>query len=141
MNKSLFLFAMLSCLTLSLFAQSQTEQAVKSAVEQFSSAADQSDASRLDKLLHPEFRIAMNRMFGSEELVLMPKALYLEKIRSQEFGGQPRTLVITDVQVMGTTASVSAVFKGSAMNFHSYLTLVQDATGRWQIVQDVPVVK
>jgi len=141
MKKTLFLMALLSGLTLPLYAQSQAEQAVRTAVEQVSAAADQSDAARLDQWLHPEFRIVMNRLFGSHELVLMPKSVYLEKIRSKEFGGQPRPLIITDIQVIGTTASVSAVFKGAVMNFHSFLTLAQNAQGKWQIVQDVPVVQ
>ncbi|MBI1192757.1 MAG: DUF4440 domain-containing protein [Bacteroidetes bacterium] len=139
MYKPMFVLAGLMVLVTVTFAQSADVSSVRKTVEAFALAADQSDVDRLDALLHPEFRIAMNRLFGSQDLVLMSKAGYLEKIRAKEFGGTPRTLVMTDVQVKGTTATVSAVFKGSSMSFHSYLTLVQDAGGQWRVVQDVPV--
>ncbi|GEM_PF-683986 len=139
MYKPMIALTGLMFLVTATFAQSAAVSSVRKSVEAAALAADQSDVVPLDDLLHPEFRIAMNRLFGSQDLVLMSKTAYLEKIRSKEFAGTPRTLVMTDVQVKGANAAVTAVFKGSTMSFHSYLTLVQNAGGQWWVVQDVPV--
>jgi Putative lumazine-binding len=94
----------------------------------------------LETVLDPGFRIVMNRMFGSTQVDIMDRQLYLSKISSGEFGGEMRASTIEQVNVNGNTATALVKLAGAKMTFTSTLVLVQDADGRWRIVSDVPVI-
>ena len=73
-------------------AQSKNKQhpemkKIEQTIHSFAKAGDDQDATQLDHLLDPNYRIVMNRLFGSPEVTVMPKSLYLDKISSKEFGG------------------------------------------------------
>jgi len=123
----------------SLQAQHKEEEAVKATVTAFAKAADDNDATLLDNYLDENYRIVMNRMFGSKQVDVMPKAVYLEKIRSKEFGGDDRQLKFDLVIINGNTAMAKVVFTGSKMSFTSVLNLVKNEGGDWKLVNEIPV--
>jgi hypothetical protein len=82
----------------------------------------------------------MNRLFGSTEVSVMPREVYLDKIKSKEFGGDDRKLKIEDINVNGTNASTKVTFKGSKMTFVSIILLVKDGNGQWKLISEVPMV-
>ena len=121
-------------------AQKSDMNAIKSTITAFAKAGDNQDVSALEPLLDANYRVVMNQLFGSTEVSVMPRAVYIEKIRAKEFGGDTRTLTFENVQVNGNTAVAQVLFKGQKMSFNSLLTLTQNAKGDWQLVQDCPVI-
>jgi len=130
------LFMMASCL-----GQSADEKAIEKTIMGFSKSGDQNDADKLATYLDDNYRIVMNRLFGSAEVSTMSKDLYLEKIRNKEFGGDSRKVKIENLLLNGSTASAKVSFAGSQMSTINLLTLVQASDGTWKLVSDMPVIK
>jgi ketosteroid isomerase-like protein len=128
-------------MTVSSNAQSSDEKAIKQTILEFSKAGDANDADKLATYLDDNYRIVMNRLFGSAEVSIMPKDVYLEKIKTKEYGGDSRKVDIESIMLNGTTASAKVSFVGTKMTFVSILTLIKDGNNQWKIVCDVPIVK
>jgi len=126
--------------TTSCTAQSVEENAIRETITAYSKAGDVNDADKLAGYLDDNYRIVMNQLFGSTEISIMPKNIYLEKIRTKEYGGDNRKIDITTLTLNGNTASARVIFTGSKMTFASILTLARDASGGWKILSDMPVV-
>ncbi|MEL7123083.1 MAG: nuclear transport factor 2 family protein [Bacteroidota bacterium] len=122
------------------FAQKAEIMAVKKTITTFSKAGDNNDATALASVLDNNYRVIMNRLFGSKEVSIMPREVYLEKIRTKEFGGDSRKVSFESVLINGNTATAKVNFKGQKLSMHSLITLVQDEEGDWKLISDVPVV-
>ena len=61
-------------------AQTKDHKAITEVITTFSKAGDKNDYSKLNDCLENNYRIVMNRLFGSKELTIIPKSVYLEKI-------------------------------------------------------------
>ena len=122
-------------------AQASEVKAIKKTITAFAKAGDRNDAQALGKHLDANYRIVMNRMFGSKEVSVMPREVYLQKIKDKEFGGDKRKLTFEKIVINGPTASAKVVFKGSKMTFVSLITLVRNENGVWQLVNDTPVIR
>lgn len=129
------------CLFTATIALAQTDkEAVKETIEKFSKAGGNNDVEALEECLDENYRIVMNRLFGSDEVSIMPKAVYVEKIKTKDFGGDTRKLTISDVVLNGNTASAKVEFKGAKMTFVSLMSLVK-GKGQWKIISEIPIVK
>ena len=136
-----FMFMSLFLLSLnSVLAQRSDIKQIKETIKEFALAGDKNNAEQLDKLLDPNYRIVMNQLFGSDRVDIMPRAVYLEKIDSREFGGDHRQVTFGDILVNGTTASAQITLKGDKSTFISLLLLVKDVDGNWKIISDVPMI-
>ncbi len=122
-------------------AQSQDTKAIKKVITAFAKAGDQNDAEKLGSYLDDNFRIVMNRLFGSDKVSILPKSVYLQKIKSKEFGGDDRDISFENFLVNGTSASAKVVLKGKKMTFVSLITLVKDKNDDWKLVSDTPMVQ
>lgn len=122
-------------------AQDLDKKAITKTIETFSKAADRNDAVKLETVLDHNYRIIMNRLFGSTDVIVMNKATYLEKIKSKEYGGDKRELSIQDIMINGNTANAKVEFKGTKMTFCSILTFIKDSKNNWKLIQDVPIIK
>ncbi len=116
------------------------EQAVKEAVVRFAQSADQQNADALDELLDANFRVVMNRLFGSSEVSVLTKDIYLDKIRNKEFGGEERKVQIEEVAITGNTASAKVTFRGSKASFTSFLQLIKTEEAHWKLISDLPTI-
>ncbi|GAB4415539.1 MAG: hypothetical protein OHK0039_24200 [Bacteroidia bacterium] len=112
--------------------------AVEAAVRAFAHMGDVQDADGLDRLLHPQFRAVVNRLFGSDEVSIMDKNLYLQLIRDEKIGGDQRQVHLVSVDVVNNQATVHAVLEGKALRFVTFVSLIKTADGRWQVVGDLP---
>ncbi len=121
-----------------LQAQKEDIQEIKKIIQQFSDAGDEQDFQTLDALLDDNYRIVMNRLFGSKEVSVMPKQAYLSKIKSKEFGGDKREVKIHEVLVNGNTATAKVTLKGQKATFISFLDLVKTENGAWKLISDTP---
>ena len=138
--RTLMLMSLLG-LTTSLTAQTNEEKAITKTIQKFAKAGDQNDVSALTTTLDDNYRIVMNRLFGSEVASVMNKTDYLAKIESKEYGGDDRKVEIKSILVNGTTASVNVVFTGSKMTFNSIMTLIKDAEDHWKLISDTPMIQ
>jgi hypothetical protein len=120
--------------------QSTAEEAVKQTIIQFAAAADNRDAASLDQLLDGHFRIGMNRLFGSTELMTMDKSGYLNKIKTGEFGGDKREVSIENITIVQNNAMAKTIFKGSRMTIVTLLQLIKTSEGKWRVLNDIPTV-
>jgi hypothetical protein len=138
-------FLGLSLLTLGLMSSNsavpEEQEAVKQLILAFAEAGDRQDAVSLDQYLDENYRIVMNRLFGSSKVEVMPKAVYLDKIRKKEFGGDQRQVSVEEVLINGTSATARVRFSGQKMSFDSIMVLVKDAAGNWKLVSEIPDMK
>ncbi len=121
--------------------QSVDEKAIKKTIHTFSKAGDANDSDQLELTLDPNFRIVMNRLFGSPDVSIMPREVYLEKIRTKEYGGDSRQVQVESVNINETTACARVRFIGKEMTFVSILNLVKDPDGAWKLISQMPVPK
>jgi len=120
-------------------AKAQTEkEEVKNVITQFVQAADQQDADQVASILHEDFRVVMNQLFGSNEVSTMSKSVYVQLIRDKKMGGDKRTIDFVSVDVVNHNASVKVLLKGKTMVFESLLHLIKTADGKWQLINDLP---
>jgi ketosteroid isomerase-like protein len=122
-------------------AQTADVKEVTEVITGFSKAGDSNDSQKLATYLDDNYRIVMNRLFGSKSVNIMDKSTYLEKIESKEYGGDKRELTIENVVITGTTACANVTLKGEKMTFFSTMVLIQDVEGKWKLISDVPIVK
>lgn len=125
-------------MTTSACAQTDETKAVKETITQFAKAADANNSEELATYLDENYQIAMNQLFGSPDLSIVDRAVYLSKIESKEWGGEKRTIKFIRVDVNGKNASAKVEMKGAKMTMVSYLILVQNKNGKWKLVYDVP---
>ncbi len=140
MKQSILIVLMGILTSTAAFSQKEEIKKVKNVITAFAKAADTNDADQLSTYLDKNFRVVMNRLFGSTEVSILTKEVYVEKIRSKEYGGDKRTVTIENVVINGNTSSAQVTFKGEKMTFVSLITLVQNEAGDWKLVSDMPIV-
>lgn len=124
---------------INLTTQAQTDKAaVEQLVNQFAKAGDQRDVAQLKNLLHDDFRLVMNRLFGSEKVDLLGKEAYLKMMEEGKLGGDTRTVKIISIDITQNNAAAKVALKGKALTFESYYQLVKNAAGQWQLINDLP---
>ena len=135
MKKIIILLALVGSTTLAS-AQSKADiDAITKTVNSYVLAGDQNDITSLESLLHKEYRVLMHTA-SKDETAVVPRAVYIDKIKSKEWGGDTRQLSILNIDVyQGNTAEVKVALDG-AMNMRNYLSLVKTSKG-WQLVQDM----
>ena len=143
--KSLIKSALLTLLGIFFSNLSQAQQVEVTAVRQtilsMAKAADQSNATELDQYLDTNYRVVINQLFGSTEVSILSKAVYLEKIRNREFGGDTREISIDHVVINGNSASAQVTFAGTKLTFVSLITLIKDQGGQWKLIGEIPTVR
>jgi ketosteroid isomerase-like protein len=131
----------LTLLTMEANAQSSDLSQIEATITGFTKAGDQSNSEKVSSYLDDNYRIVMNQLFGSTEVSVVPKSLYLEKIKSKEWGGDTRVITIKNVNVNGKTASAKVIQKGTKSTFVSTMVLLKDNAGNWKIVCDIPIIE
>ncbi len=129
---------MMTSATLFSCAQKDDNESVKQVIESFARAGDNNDAKKLEKLLDQHFQIHMNQLFGSTELSIVERDMYLQKIESKEWGGDKRFVEIDHILINGNSAVVLASLKGSQSTFKSIFVLVKNKEGKWLLLSDTP---
>ncbi len=140
--KKVKLVAMLCVLLATMSCQGQNSEIkeVKKVITAFSKAGDTNNVAELNKYLDENYRVVMNRLFGSTEVSVMPKAVFVEKIKTKEFGGDNRELTIGNIVINGSSASAKVTFKGTKITFVSLITLIKSVEGDWKLMSETPMV-
>jgi hypothetical protein len=121
-------------------ADSPEQKAVEAATMQFLEGGDKSDAAMLDAVIHPDYRLVLNRVFG-DVITKMDKTTYLKMIADKKIGGVPRKASITSVVVAGNVASVDVTTTNEKAEFRSFLQFFKEPDGKWRLVSDAPYVQ
>ncbi len=120
--------------------QSQDIHSIEQTIYAFAKAGDDQDASTLQGVLDPNYRVVMNQLFGSTEVSILPRSVYLQKIRTKEFGGDKRSIEIQNIEVNGLCASARVKMTGAKLSTVSFIQLVRNAKGQWKLVEDIPTI-
>lgn len=126
-------------LTLCAEPAGNPEAEVRSCIQAFVKAGDTYDAQAVDAVLNENYRVVMNRLFGSSDIMLIDKATYIEKISTKEWGGDKRKVEILAIAVNGPNATAKVSLVGAQTKVTSIFSLVQDAKGHWTLISDIPV--
>ena len=122
------------------FSQESEKSAIQQVITNFAKSADQNNVEAIEELLDANYRILMNQLFGSDELSVVDRATYLEKIRSKEWGGDDREVTFGEIIVNGNTATAHVTLKGKKATFISLFQLVKNQEGNWILVSDMPTI-
>jgi hypothetical protein len=126
--------------TPSVVAPSEDQKAVETATMQFLEGGDKSDVALLDAVIHPDYRLVLNRVFG-DVITKMDKATYLKMITDKKIGGVPRKAVIVSTTVAGNVAAVEVTTTNDKADFRSFLHFIKELDGKWRLVSDTPFVQ
>lgn len=137
MKNQFLIFIAIIMTSISTMAQSD-QVLIEQLVNQFAKTGDQRDVAKLKNLLHDDFRIAMNRLFGSEKVDLLTKSTYLKMMEDGKLGGDNRTVQILSIDITQNNAAVKVALKGKALTFQSYYHMVKNVAGQWQLINDLP---
>jgi Putative lumazine-binding len=121
-------------------AETPEQKAVAAAATQFLEGGDKSDAAVLDAVLHPDYRLVLNRVFG-DVITKMDKTTYLKMIADKKIGGVPRKATINSVVAAGNVGSVDVTTVNEKAEFRSFLQFLKEPDGKWRLVSDVPFVQ
>lgn len=134
MKISLLLLSLIS--VVSAFGQTEKEkQSIADAVKSYASLGDQQDHSGLQSLLHDQHRLVWHD--GTKAPFIAGKSDYIEKIKSKEWGGDPRKVTIKSVESFdGVNASVKAVLDGQNSEMRSLFSLIK-VDGDWKIIGEL----
>ncbi len=121
-------------------AQSTDEKEIKDTVLAFAKAGDQNDVQVLEQHLDSNYRVVMNRLFGSSEVAIVPRSVYLEKIKSKEWGGDQRQVSFKNIIVNENVATAKVVLKGKKATFVSLMDLIKTEKGSWKLISDTPII-
>lgn len=113
---------------------------IKQAITDFVKGGDNSDTKLLDKVLHKDFRVTNNGFMGTSGVTIIDKEKYLANIRNGIFGGLPRVMIIENIDVSETIATVKLRLESSDNHFVSYNSLVLDTDNEWKIISILAVV-
>ena len=132
-------------LTTNLYSQTinknDMENAIKKIVIDFQKAIAKRDVERLDKILHPNFRVMANRFKGGEGTVLIDKEGYLTMMKEQKIGGTWYDMEMINLTIADHTAMVELNFvSDQSAKMHLFMFLVQGAKNQWEIISDLPVI-
>ena len=120
---------------------SKENEKITAVINGFSAAGDINNVKKLNVFLDDNYRVVMNRLFGSKTVSVMSKEEYLEKIETKVFGGDTRVVTVEKIMVNGSTAVAKVIFKGEKATFHSLMTLLKDESGSWKLASDIPILK
>lgn len=134
----------ISCLSMNVFTDitdfGDLKQ-ISQTVQEFSASADIQSPTRMDAILHNDFRVVANQLFGSSEVSLIDKKSYLDLLKAGKVGGDTRQVIIHSITMEGNNAFVSASFTGNTLIFNTFIQLVKSDTGQWTIIGDMPTIK
>jgi hypothetical protein len=108
--------------------------AAQRVIESFAAAADRGDASALQPLLHPSFRVVFQLGAGSAATVL-DRQQFLAMVNDGKIGGAPRKVMLSGVQGSGAFFSAAARMERPDAVFEgAYSLIFQD--GRWLMLEE-----
>lgn len=120
---------------------SKDEKQIRKLIEQVVVAGDKQDSDKMSAYLHDDFRVVLNRAFGSEKATLINKTSYCDMLAQKKIGGDKRELSIGHLEIREHIATVEATLTGQKAVFYSYYHLVKNENDKWVVISDMPLMK
>lgn len=136
---NLLMFCLLAS-TLIVQAQTKPMKEVKNVIQEFNDAIGSHNVTKLEELLHKDFRVIANQFKGGEDALILSRETYLKMIGGKQIGGTRYEVEIKNVSLFDHTASVEVSLNSKASNMHVYFILIKSKSGAWKIVSDTPVI-
>jgi hypothetical protein len=111
---------------------------VEACIHTFAKAADKRDLKTLEVILHPAYRSVLNKAFGSPDVSLLSKEDYIGMAKAEKIGGTDRQLHILALEMQPEIAHATVLMESADLRFTSYLSMVRNAEGKWQVISDTP---
>ncbi len=143
MKTLLLTLGLIGLTSLNACAQSQKadQKAIEKTLVTFQTSGDKSDTTALSNVMHPDFRVTANRLFGSSKVSYWNKAAYLGMIAEGKIGGVPRSFELLSLVIVGNQAFAQVEMVSSEYEFTNLCLLVKTEAGDWLLLEDVPSVK
>ncbi|AYB30235.1 nuclear transport factor 2 family protein [Chryseolinea soli] len=115
------------------------ETMINALIESYVSALAQRSIETIDSLLHPEFKVIVNKSVPHQLSTFLSKTSYLDLIRSGKAGGDDYKIEDLSIHVMGPTAMAQYTLHGRQTIMHVFLQFIQEDED-WKIVSNMPYV-
>ena len=116
------------------------ENQIKQTIITFTEAAEARNIEQLQTVLHPEFRVVLNRFKGGNNTAILSREAYLGMISAGKIGGDHYEIKIKDVNVHDHTGAARVEWKNEKSIFKLHFLFVQNEANQWQIISDMPIV-
>ena len=116
------------------------QRAVQQTVTAYIEATDDQNLARLDSVLHPNYQTVWNR-FYSDSAMIFSRKQYRYHVERDDIGGVPRTIRFDDVRIVENIAQATITLESRGLAYTCFVSLIQDVTGRWWVVGDLPHMK
>ncbi|WP_290792135.1 nuclear transport factor 2 family protein [Flavihumibacter sp. UBA7668] len=113
---------------------------VKTAVEAFVKAGDNRNTAVLEDILHSDFQNIQDGFFDKTGIFVFSKKDYIDLIRTEKFGGSPRSIEYHSVKQAGNLAIVQVTLESLYLIFHSLIVCVL-INGHWKIITNTPAIE
>ncbi len=116
------------------------QKEIKKLVEAFEAGTAKRNLEALEKVLHQDYTVMVNRMGGKPGMTVINRETYLKLLEAEKIGGVSYEIDINQISVTGHTATVDLLFKSEAVpNMHKYIFVVQNDEDKWQVIADLPI--
>ena len=116
-------------------------ESITRAITNFVKGGDERNLEKLDRVLHPDFRITNSGFMGSKGVTVIDKQQYLSNIKEGVFGGLPRTMKIEHIEEFKTIAMAKLHLESSENSFISFNSLVLDLDNEWKLINNLAIVE
>ena len=117
------------------------KERITQVIVNFVKGGDNSDVALLEKVLHPDFRVASNNFMGNPGVKIIDRKAYISNVKEGVFGGLPREMEILSIDESSSIASVKIRLKSEQNNFVSYNLLVLDSDNEWRLIHNLAIVE
>ncbi|MEO6168371.1 MAG: nuclear transport factor 2 family protein [Chitinophagales bacterium] len=118
-----------------------SREQVEAAIENFVKGGDERNTAMLEAVLHPDFRVTINRFMGKDDVTVITREAYLSMITAGKIGGEKRNIKIISIDVQDHLAVAKVILTSTAMKLTSNLQFVKDIKGSWLLINDMPLVE
>jgi len=115
-------------------------QKIRQTIEKFIKAGDTSDPELLEQVLHPKYTNIQDGFFDKPGIYVISKEEYIQLVRDQVFGGQPRTIVYHLLEQKSNIAYARVSLESPVLRFVSLITCVRE-NGKWQVISNIPTIE
>ncbi|MEM8609541.1 MAG: nuclear transport factor 2 family protein [Myxococcota bacterium] len=127
-------FALVAACASSSASTTSDQDEVKRVVESFFTAADNHHLSRLNEILHPEFRLVVTRPDMPPQT--LDKQEFMALMMTKIIGGKPRTIEDIATRVSGDRALSHVKLEGPYANFDAMQTFVREGN-QWALIHSL----
>jgi|SRR5690606_19813716 len=113
---------------------------IKAAIEKFVKAGDDRNTLALESILHSNFQNIQDGFFNESGIFVFSKTDYIELIRTEKFGGNPRSITYESVNLVGNIATVQVKLESQYLIFNSLIICVFEDE-KWKVINNFPIIE